>query len=102
MGETLVAFDCGTQDLGILREAAYRMIGTASCQIDRVNDRYECRLFWPDDARMDAEDMRMRFFDCVTDENLRARLAQQTEPTRNLILALAFGAIAASEPKGSE
>ena len=33
-----------------------------------------------------------RFLDLVTDENLRERIAVQTEPTRNLILALAFGA----------
>jgi His-Xaa-Ser system protein HxsD len=97
VAELVVSFDCATQELGPLREAAYRLIGTASYQVERINDRYDCRLQWADGKIADADGLRLRFLDLVTDENLRAKLARETEPTRNLILALAFGAIAASE-----
>lgn len=97
MSETVVSFDCGTQELGPLREAAYRVIGVASCQIERVGDRYDCRLVPTGDKAANPEDLRGRFLDLVTDENLREKLARETAPTRNLILALAFGAVAASE-----
>ncbi len=33
----------------------------------------------------------------VADENLRARVAEKTEGVRNVILALAFGSLAASQ-----
>lgn len=97
MVEVVVSFDCGTQELGPLREAAYRLIGTASCQIERSGDRYNCCLTPFGDKAANPEDLRVRFLDLVTDENLREKLARETAPTRNLIVALAFGALAASE-----
>jgi hypothetical protein len=42
--EIVVDFDSSIQSLSVLDAAAYRMIGTASCQIDREGDRYVCRL----------------------------------------------------------
>lgn len=97
MAETVVSFDCDTQELGPLREAAYRLIGTASCQIERMGDRYDCRLLLTGAKAGNPEDIRARFLDLVTDENLREKLARETAPMRNLILALAFGALAAAE-----
>ena len=32
------------QSLGALPEAAYRIIGHASCQIESTDDRFRCRL----------------------------------------------------------
>ena len=97
MIEIVVSFDCGTQGLGPLREAAYRLIGSASCQIERVGDRYDCRLTPSRDNAANPEDLRARFLDLVTDENLREKVARETATTRNLILALALGALAAAE-----
>ena len=97
MVEAVVSFDCDTQELGPLREAAYRLIGTASCQIERMGDRYDCRLTPSGNKAVNPEDLRARFLDLVTDENLREKLARETAPMRNLILALAFGALAAAE-----
>ena len=95
--EAVVSFDCDTQELGPLREAAYRLIGTASCQIEQMGDRYACRLLLTGPKAASPEGIRARFLDLVTDENLREKLARETAPTRNLILALAFGALAAAE-----
>ena len=40
------------------------------------------------------EALRARFLDLVTDENLREKVAAETAGVRDVILALAFGALA--------
>jgi His-Xaa-Ser system protein HxsD len=97
----VVDFDCSIQSLGALDAAAYRLIGTATCQIDRVGDRYVCRLtpstsLQKRDAPSD-DDLRERFLNLVVDENLRNRVAEKTEGVRNVILALAFGSLAVDQ-----
>jgi His-Xaa-Ser system protein HxsD len=85
-----------SQSIGALREAAYRLIGEASCLIDTVDARHLCRLT-PKKAlagEMDQEAIRARFLDLVTDENLREKVAAETVGVRDVILALAFGALA--------
>ena len=42
--ELAVDFDSSVQSLGALDAAVYRLIGTATCRVDRVGDRYVCRL----------------------------------------------------------
>jgi hypothetical protein len=39
--------------------------------------------------------LRVHFLDLVTDENLREKIAAETNGVRDVILALAFGALAA-------
>jgi His-Xaa-Ser system protein HxsD len=85
-----------SQSIGALREAAYRLIGEASCLIDTVDARHVCRLT-PKKAlagEVDQEAIRARFLDLVTDENLREKVAAETVGVRDVILALAFGALA--------
>jgi His-Xaa-Ser system protein HxsD len=97
----VVDFDASVQGLGSLDAAAYRMIGTATCQIDRVADRYLCHLIPSSNPQKGSapnpDDLKERFLNLVVDENLRARVAEQTEGVRNVILALAFGSLAASQ-----
>jgi His-Xaa-Ser system protein HxsD len=90
--ETTVEFDAATQSLAALNSAAYRLVGTATCQIDKVGDRYVCRLV--PSRQSDAEALRIRYLELVTDENVRENLRTRMEPVRNLILALAFGSLA--------
>ena len=97
MAEVVVEFPAETQSLGVLREAAYRLIGLATCQIELTGGVLRCRLESVPGQRIDAVGLRVRFLDLVTDENLREKIAAATEPTRNLILALAFGALAKAE-----
>ena len=98
---TIVDFDASVQGLGSLDAAAYRLIGTATCQIDRVADRYVCHLIPSANPQKGAapssDDLKERFLNLVVDENLRARVAEKTEGVRNVILALAFGSLAASQ-----
>lgn len=94
MSEIIVEFQKRDQSLAALREAAYRLIGDGSCQIESTDDVYVCRLAHSHSARGPQIDLKGRLLDLVTDENLREQIAAKTEPTRNLILALAFGALA--------
>ena len=94
MTEVVVEFG-SSQPIGPLREAAYRLIGDASCQIDQIDNRHVCRLLPKGKStELSADAIRMRFLDLVTDANLREKVAIETEGVRNVIVALAFGAIA--------
>jgi His-Xaa-Ser system protein HxsD len=100
LAEILVEFDCSTQSIGALREAAYRIMRDASCQIETAGDRYLCRLT-PKQGRstteVGGEQLRENFLDLVTDENLRGKVAAETRGVRDVIVALAFGALAAKQ-----
>jgi His-Xaa-Ser system protein HxsD len=98
--DLVVEFGTAVQSLGALQAVAYKLIGTATCQIEQVADRLVCRLS-PDGnphkkAFSDLEALRTHFLDLVTDENLRERVAARTDGVRNVILALAFGSLASS------
>jgi len=99
--ELAVDFDSSVQSLHSLDAAAYRLIGTATCQIDRAADRYVCRLTPSANPKQGAalgpDDLKERFLNLVADENLRARVAERTDGVRNVILALAFGSLAAAQ-----
>jgi His-Xaa-Ser system protein HxsD len=103
MGATtdlVVEFDIAVQSLGALQAAAYRLIGTATCQIDQVAGFFVCRLTPLSNPNKntlyDSETLRNHFLDLVTDENLRERIAARTDGVRNVILSLAFGSLAKS------
>jgi His-Xaa-Ser system protein HxsD len=96
--EFSIEFDSAIQSLDALSAAAYRLINLAACQFDRAGDRIVCKLtpkaIGPLAKAPDSEFIRLHFIDLVTDENLRERIADKTEPVRNLILSLAFGSLA--------
>jgi His-Xaa-Ser system protein HxsD len=103
--ELMVEFGAGAQSLGALQAAAYRLIGTATCQIDQVSDRLVCRITPVNNPTKkltsDSEALKTYFLDLVTDENLRERIAVRTEGVRNVILSLAFGSLANVQNDGS-
>ena len=99
--EISVDFDSGIQSLSALEAAAYRIIGTATCKIEQVADRFICHLTAGRTSsrgeQLDADALKVKFLYLVTDENLRLRIAYKTEGVRNVILALAFGSLATSQ-----
>lgn len=99
--ELAIDFDSSIQTLAALEAAVYRLIGTATCEIERVNDRFVCHLtaqVHPSrKEELNNDSLRARFLNLVADENLRARVAEKTEGIRNVILALAFGSLAAAQ-----
>jgi His-Xaa-Ser system protein HxsD len=96
--DLVVEFGAAVQSLGALQAAAYRLIGSATCEIDQVADRFVCRLTPVNNPSKklphDSEALRTHFLDLVTDENLRERIAARTDGVRNVILSLAFGSLA--------
>lgn len=96
-----IEFDSSIQSLDALEAAAYRLIGLATCQIERNSDRFVCRLTAKTNSGqrelLSSDALRECFLDVVTDENLRLRIAEKTEGVRNVILALAFGSLASSQ-----
>lgn len=96
MAEIVVEFPAVGQSIGALREAAYRLIGLATCRIETLANVHSCRLEPVPGRRIADDALRVRFLDLVTDENLREKIAAATDPARNVILALAFGALAQS------
>lgn len=96
MSEIIVAFSMSVQSLGALQEAAYRLIGQAACQIDEVDGNYLCRLV-PSLPHQQSDDLRSHFLNLVTDENLREKVSRETDRLRDVIVALAFGALAKEE-----
>ena len=99
--EVAVDFDSSIQSLSALEAAAYRLIGTATCQIERIANRFVCHLSARSNLsrgeQLGTDLLKTKFLDLVTDENLRLRIAEKTEGVRNVILALAFGSLAASQ-----
>ena len=92
MAQVSVDFDAATQSLSALNAAAYRLVGAATCQIDKSGSRFVCHL--TSTSPIEPDILRSRFIELVTDENVRDGLHAKTEPVRNLILALAFGSLA--------
>jgi His-Xaa-Ser system protein HxsD len=99
--DLMVEFGAAVQSLGALQAAAYRLIGSATCQIDQVADRFVCQLTPVNNPNKksspDLEALRTHFLDLVTDENLRERIAARTDGVRNVIISLAFGSLANSQ-----
>jgi His-Xaa-Ser system protein HxsD len=100
-----VEFDSGIQTLGALEAAVYRMIGVATIQIEKTQERFLCHIEGTRknlrDTDVSPEALRERFLNFVADENLRVRVNERTDGVRNVILALAFGALARSHDEKS-
>ena len=88
-GEVTLAFDQATVDLDALQRSAYAVAAEMTVDIRVSGADYACTLF---PRRRDAtgDEMRHRFRAEVNDQVLRARIARETEPLRNLVFALAF------------
>lgn len=96
MTRLIVEFSASIQSIDALKEAAYRLIGQATCQIDEADGRLFCRLE-ATQTGLSEEELRTRFLHLVTDENLREKVGRETNRLRDVIVALAFGSLAAAE-----
>jgi His-Xaa-Ser system protein HxsD len=88
-GEIVVTFDHATVDLDALQRAVYAMADAASADIRVNGSEFVCTLF-PRAPDADEAELRHQLRVEVNDQLLRARIAHQTEPIRNLVFALAF------------
>lgn len=88
-GTVTVTFDRAAADLDALQRGAYAMAADATVDIRVVGAEYVCTLF-PRSQAVPGDELRHRFRTEVNDQILRARIAKETEPLRNLVFALAF------------
>jgi His-Xaa-Ser system protein HxsD len=88
-GEITLAFDQATVDLDALQRSAYAVAAEMTVDIRVSGADYVCTLF-PRRRDGAGDEMRHRFRAEVNDQLLRARIARETEPLRNLVFALAF------------
>ena len=88
-GEITLAFDQATVDLDALQRSAYAVAAEMTVDIRVSGADYVCTLF-PRRAEVAADELRHRFRAEINDQILRARIAKETEPLRNLVFALAF------------
>lgn len=78
-------------DVEAIKRAAYRFSDRVSAEITGDADEYACQLRWlkPTEAES-LEGLANDFRNEVLDQDLRLKIAAETEGYRNLILSLAF------------
>ena len=84
-----LTFDRSTVDLDALQRSAYALAAEATVDIRESGTDYSCTVF-ARTAGQSTEELAHRFRAEVNDQILRARIAKETEPLRNLVFALAF------------
>lgn len=85
----VVTFDRAVADLDSLQRSAYALTADITADIRVVGAEYVCTLF-PRLQAVPSDELKHRFRAEVNDQILRARIAKETEPLRNLVFALAF------------
>lgn len=85
----LLAFDRSTVSLDALQRSAYALAAELTVDIRVSGTDYACTLILRSGGRS-ANELAHRFRVEVNDQVLRARIAKETEPLRNLVFALAF------------
>jgi His-Xaa-Ser system protein HxsD len=89
-----LSFSVDGQAETALRAAAYRMAGLAICQVDLVDRRWVCSLSPTGSEEPGPEQLKKHFLSILNDENLRESIEIRVSPIRDVIVALAFGALA--------
>jgi His-Xaa-Ser system protein HxsD len=99
--EITLIFDQATVELDALQRGAYAVAAEMTVDISVCGADYVCTLFPRTQDAVDDE-LKHRFRAEVNDQILRARIAKETEPLRNLVFALAFSQTGLVEAEGSE
>lgn len=86
-----VFFDARVYQLAVIKKAAYRFLKTFVTEITQEGDAWVCTLNFTAPSDASAIEQASRDLQAeVLDQDLRASISRETEPTRNAILALAF------------
>ena len=84
-----ISFPSDLYELEAVKLAAYRFANEASVELEPVGERLLC-ILKPLGTSIDLEKLEARFRCEVIDQDLRKRIARETEGLRNLVLAHAF------------
>ena len=86
-----VSFSSDLFSAEIIKKAAYRILDKASVELTQDDASITCRLAFPDALSENAADrIASELRTEVLDQDLRKLVADETETTRNAILAYAF------------
>jgi His-Xaa-Ser system protein HxsD len=94
-----LTFDRAVVDLDALQRSAYAVAAEVTVDIRVAGAEYVCSLF-PRNGETPNDELKHRFRAEVNDQILRARIAKETEPLRNLVFALAFSQTGLVEAEG--
>lgn len=95
-----LTFDRATVDLDALQRAAYALAAVLTVDIRTSDVGFSCTLFLRGPGET-ADELAHRFRAEVNDQVLRARIARETEPLRNLVFALAFSRTGLADTEGA-
>jgi His-Xaa-Ser system protein HxsD len=84
-----VTFDESTTSLDAIQRAVYAVADVMTVDIAADDGTFICTMYARNHAA-DADELAHSLRAEVIDQTLRLRIAEQTEPLRNLIFALAF------------
>jgi His-Xaa-Ser system protein HxsD len=97
----VVAFDGSTVSLDAIQRAAYAVADMMTVDIAAADGRFICTMYARSHSG-DDDELAHRLRAEVIDQTLRVRIAEQTEPLRNLIFALAFSETGLGDPESPE
>lgn len=96
--DLVVTFPREVYAIEAVKRAAYRLSDCLAVDIEVRANEIACRLApFSRDKTIDIIELSSRFKNEVLDQDLRARIAKETESYRNLILSLAFSKTGAVE-----
>ena len=85
-----VFFAAGLYDIEALKRAAYRFSDRVAMELLPSTEGMLCRLMPTGKREPNWQNLEAEFRTEVLDQELRQKIAAETEPYRNLVLSLAF------------
>ncbi|GAA2480399.1 hypothetical protein [Winogradskya humida] len=86
--DAVLTLDAAAHPADIVQRAAYRFSDVLTVELDRNGDTLVCRVYARDPQRLGSaiHDLRAE----IVDQVLRARIRDETQDLRNLVLSVAF------------
>jgi His-Xaa-Ser system protein HxsD len=94
--DATLTLDATAHPADVVQRAAYRFSDVLTVEIGREADVLTCKVFARDPDRLGTavHDLRAE----IVDQVLRARIRDETQDVRNLVLAVAFSRTGLAEP----
>src|SRR3954447_2980574 len=94
--DAVLVLDAIAHPADIVQRAAYRFSDILTVEVLRDADVLTCKVFARDPARLGSavHDLRAE----IVDQVLRARIREETQNVRNVVLAVAFSRTGLAEP----
>ncbi|GAB1690810.1 hypothetical protein [Krasilnikovia sp. M28-CT-15] len=94
--DAVIRLDAAAHPADVVQRAAYRFSDVLTAEVGRDGDILTCKVFARDPQRLGTavHDLRAE----IVDQVLRARIRDETQEVRNLVLAVAFSRTGLAEP----